>query len=418
MYSLTKATKQNARLLLEALSAFRPCYWDASHVIRTQRRLATGQTPDMANVRLAVQWLKAAQDASGDGVSWGYRARVPVRSGLQVGWMPPYPETTGYIIETFLEYARRADDIDCRDRARRMADWELSVQLPDGGIQGGYIGSEPVESSTFVTGQVIFGWVSMYELTADAKYLQAARRAGDFLLSCLDDRGRFQKGYTLFAAAGPKAFEARTGWALARLGRASGDGRYSDAALRIAEFAVSCQQPNGWFAENDLQDDAAPLTHTIGYVLEGLWETAEVLRWDSLREPVLRTLAALQRLIEPDGFLAGRWKSDWQPAASWCCMTGSCQIARVFLRARRHLSSPVALDAAARLLRFVTGAQAQGGANPAFVGGIQGSYPFDGGYNPFVYPNWATKFYADAVMEWCAAADAGRQCPQPDETSD
>lgn len=31
-------------------------------------------------------------------------------------------------------------------------------------------------------------------------------------------------------------------------------------------------------------------------------------------------------------------------------------------------------------------------------GGIKGSHPVNGGYHPWQYPNWAAKFFADALM--------------------
>jgi hypothetical protein len=31
-------------------------------------------------------------------------------------------------------------------------------------------------------------------------------------------------------------------------------------------------------------------------------------------------------------------------------------------------------------------------------GGIKGSHPIWGGYDPFRYPNWAAKFFIDAMM--------------------
>jgi hypothetical protein len=36
-------------------------------------------------------------------------------------------------------------------------------------------------------------------------------------------------------------------------------------------------------------------------------------------------------------------------------------------------------------------------------GAIKGSHPIWGGYDPFRYPNWAAKFFADALM---ASGDA------------
>ena len=32
------------------------------------------------------------------------------------------------------------------------------------------------------------------------------------------------------------------------------------------------------------------------------------------------------------------------------------------------------------------------------IGAIKGAHPINGGYHPWQLPNWATKFYADALM--------------------
>ncbi len=48
---------------------------------------------------------------------------------LPEGWYRPYPETTGYIIPTFLAYAAYSKDPSYIDRAVRMGRWELGIQL-------------------------------------------------------------------------------------------------------------------------------------------------------------------------------------------------------------------------------------------------------------------------------------------------
>src|ERR1035437_6585519 len=165
-----KRAKRMVRGVLESISAVRPRHWDSWRLVRAQAGGAPAPVqPDTAALRRAMEWLKAAQDATvdGGGVSWGYVARAPVRYGMPLGWQPAYPETTGYIIETMLRYSRLTGDGDCGARARRMAEWELGIQLPDGGFQGGVMGAEPVASSTFVTGQVMFGLLSAYQEEGD-----------------------------------------------------------------------------------------------------------------------------------------------------------------------------------------------------------------------------------------------------------
>jgi hypothetical protein len=397
---LLNLSKRALRQGLETLNGLRPKHQDATRLSAAQRRSELDPLPLSAeNLQAAIEWLARAQDAAGNGgVSWGYRARTPLRGGARTGWMPAYPETTGYIIETMLRYARMSGDRELMDRARRMADWEVSIQLPDGGIQGGMYGQEPVASSTFVTGQVLFGFLAAHQQFNDDKYLSAAFRAGDYLLDCLDDQGRFTRGYSHFCESGPKAYEARTGWALAQLGAWTGREQYLDAGRRMAAFAISCQRPNGWFDQNDLDYHAIPLTHTIGYVLEGLLGIASLSPEYGFEEAVFRTLDKIAPLVRPNGFLAGRWDANWQPAVDWCCLTGSAQLAIVFYRASRIEPNAEWTNAAARLLGFVAATQPLTG--PAGRrGGIQGSYPFDGDYGKWCVLNWAAKFYADAIME-------------------
>jgi len=348
-----------------------------------------------------MDWLKKAQDATGSGgVSWGYRSRAAILSGETVGWQPAYPETTGYLIETFLRYGRLAHDPDYLERSRRMADWERTVQLEDGGIPGGTLGARRVASSTFVTGQVIFGWLKAYEQWKDQKYGDAACRAADFLVSCLDERGRFQSGYSHFCEPGPKAYEIRTAWALALAGYAWNVPKYVNAARRMADFTMSCQQPNGWFSQNDLDHHSVPLTHTLGYTLEGLLEIGLLLEESACLEAVSTTLSLIQSLTAEDGFLAGRWTEDWKPAVTWCCLTGSSQLASVALRAHRVYPQKGFDVLGKKLLGFVASTQILNGASQGLVGGVHGSYPFDGGYGRYCTLNWAAKFYADAVMDF------------------
>lgn len=404
---LRKQIKGLAKSSLEAFSAFQPKNWDALRISLSERRRGS-VVPGVVHLQSALDWLKRAQDANGGGgVSWGYRARAQIRSGDNPGWQADYPETTGYAIETLLRYGHMTGDQDSIERARRMADWEMSIQLADGGIQGSTIGARPVASSTFVTGQVIFGWLRAFEEFGDQGYLNAACRAADYLVSCLDESGRFKAGYSNFCLPGPKAYEARTGWALVLAGTLAGNESYVRAGRRIAQFTLGCQQANGWFAQNDLSDYSRPLTHTISYALEGLFGVGLLVNEPNCLEAVGRTLCQLQALALENGFLAGRWTLEWKPAATWCCLTGSSQIAGVCFRAHRAYPDKGFDVLGKKLLAFVASTQILEGSNPGLVGGIHGSHPFSGGYLPYCNLNWATKFYADAIMDYLTGEQEG-----------
>jgi hypothetical protein len=399
---LLKQLKAAARFGLEAVNTYSQESRDALPVTRLENKtVPIAVEPTAGHLDAAIDWIKRGQDSSATGgVAWGYRARRPVRMDLPMGWVGPYPETTGYIIPTMLRYADHCGDSDAVKRAERMAEWEMSIQLPDGGIQGGIYGSTPVASSTFVTGQVIFGFVALYNRTHDARIRTAAIKAGDWLLSCLDDTGRFVRGYSEFCSPGAKVYEIRTGLALAELADAIDVQKYRDAASKIADFALSRQQPNGWFAENDLDFHDQPLTHTIGYTLEGLHGLGKRLQRADCLDAAQRTLDALIGHIHENGYLAGRLRANWSPAVEWVCLTGSAQIAGVFLRMYVETRKPEYFDIGRKLLGFVCFTQDLKPAIPGLDGGIRGSFPFSGDYGQWCVLNWATKFFSDSVLEY------------------
>jgi len=402
MRSTIQGLKKNARAILESFSAYAPEHRNARQMLHAERITPLAPVlPQPRHLHAAISWIKKAQDAGNSGgVAWGFRARRPVRTYLPLGWIAPYPETTGYIIPTMLRYGESYQDEDSMRRARRMLDWELQIQLPDGGMQGGVIGAGAVQSSTFVTGQVLFGLLAAYQLYREEGIRLAAFRAGEFLLSCLDESGRFVKGFSLFCAPGAKVYEARTGLALAELAEVTGEESFRRAASRIAEYALSMQNPNGWFRENDLDFHDRPLTHTIGYVLEGLHGIGNLTHRSDCIRAVQKALDAIMPLTDSNGFLPGRIREDWTAAVDWSCLTGSAQIAGVLLRMYHQTGRSEYLEAGRRLLGFVCFTQELRIGMPELDGGIRGSFPFGGEYGQWCVLNWATKFFCDSIMEY------------------
>lgn len=353
-------------------------------------------TPD-ADLVEAMGWLCRAQDAAGGGgVARSYTLRFMRRHGRR-GWLAAYPETTGYIIPTFFDYAALTGKEEFRRRALKMAEWEIDVQMESGAVQGGVIGFPPTPA-VFNTGQVLQGWARAFLETEDERFCKASMRAADFLVECQDEDGAWRRGGSQYARRGVHVYDARTAWGLLEASVITQDLRHREAALRNLDFVLDRQHPNGWFPDCCLDDDRRPLLHTIAYTMEGLLE-AGVLAGESryveaARRPA-ETLLARQR---PDGGLAGRFDGDWQPAATWSCLTGDAQTAIVWLRLFELTGERRYLDAARRLNRFVARTQDLAAANPGARGGIKGSHPIWGGYAPYEYLNWAAKFFADALM--------------------
>src|SRR5207244_2718076 len=134
-----------------------------------------------ATVSAVSDWIAQAQDNSAThdgGVARSY--------DLNNGWGPSYPETTGYLIPTVLAMPG------WRDRARRMLDFLLHIQMSDGAFQGGVIGATPVRPTTFNTGQILMGLAAGAREFGGA-YEQAMHRAARWLVETQEPDGAWRK---------------------------------------------------------------------------------------------------------------------------------------------------------------------------------------------------------------------------------
>jgi hypothetical protein len=349
------------------------------------------------HLKAAMEWLCRAQDATGTGgVSRSFALRR-MRAHGRRGWLRAYPETTGYIIPTFLDYADREGDHSYRERALRMADWEAQVQLESGAVQGGVIGFPPTPA-IFNTGQVLFGWSRAYGRTQEPRYRKAAQLAGDFLVGAQDHDGAWRRHGSQYARSGVNLYDARTAWGLLEAFQVTQDPRHRDSAVRNLDYVAGRQHPNGWFPDCCLDDNERPLLHTIAYTMEGLLEAGVALSEPRYIEAAERAAAALLPTLRPDGSLAGRFGAAWGAAAGWSCLTGDAQTAVVWLRLFEVSGDRRYLDGARRLIQFVASTQDLDAADGGVRGGIKGSHPIWGEYAPFEYLSWAAKFFADALL--------------------
>jgi hypothetical protein len=374
----------------------------AAEAARDRRGLVTEDPGIDRAVTQAMAWLGRAQDrsASGDG-------GVAAMYSLQSGWTESYPETTGYIIPTMLDYARLRGDAEPRERARRMLDWLVSIQLPDGGFQGDRMGrGDARRPVTFNTGQILIGLAAGARELHDERYRQAMRRAADWLVRTQDADGCWRRHPSAIVSPGDKTYETHVAWGLFEAARVEPGRGYAEAALANTTWALTRQRTNGWFADCCLSDPTRPLTHTLGYALRGVVEAHRFTGDPALLRAALRTAEPLLAALGADGFLPGRLDESWTPAADWACLTGTAQIAACWLLLHPLGAGPGYLDGARLANRYVRRTMRMRGPGGR-QGGVKGSFPVDGGYHAFEYPNWACKFTVDAnLME--REAELGR----------
>jgi len=336
------------------------------------RRASEARQGHEVHLRGAIDWLCHAQDirngeSDAGGVSAGW--------SFEDGWLPSYPETTGYIIETFLAAAEILEQPELIGRAGRMIDWELSIQLPDGAFPGhfGEAGSQPV---IFNTGQIMHGMVAGYTQLKRDECLDAAIRAGHWLGQQQDDDGcwrRFEHNNV------PHVYNTRGTWALLATGLLAGDaGLVASAKRNIPEHS--------------------PFTHTIAYAIRGFLESGVLLGEDRYLQAAMTAARALASKQRQDGWLAGTYKDGWVADAGYCCLTGLAQMSLNWTRLAQITGEESLRDSARRGLEYLKTTQKLAADDAAVRGGIAGSSPIWGDYSRFEYPNWAAKFFADALM--------------------
>jgi hypothetical protein len=384
-----------ANLAKLAAAPFRYKLWRTRHARLIGRDLvgaaARPARADVEHLRAAIDWLCLAQDVRKDqpdagGVSAGW--------SFEDGWLPAYPETSGYIVETLIAAAAVLERSDLVDRAQRIIDWELSIQHRDGAFPGhfGEQGSQPV---VFNTGQIMHGMLAGYLQLKRSECLEAAVRAGHWLASVQDADGCWRR----YEHNGvPHAYNTRASWALLATALIAGDTFQKTAAIRNVEWALAQQRESGWFAHNAFVQGRHPFTHTIAYAIRGVLECGALLGSSRYLDAATKAARALARAQRADGWLAGTYDVDWRARARYCCLTGVAQMSVNWMRCAQETGAVELQENARRALAFLKTKQRLEGRDAIARGAIAGSAPIWGAYSRFEFPNWATKFFADALI--------------------
>ncbi len=335
----------------------------------------------------AIQWLCYAQDVNKDG---GCSARYQ----FEKGWDPSYPETTGYIIPTFFDLYYKTRNNEFRDRAIRMCNWELAVQMSNGAFPGNKVDAAPTPV-IFNTGQIIFGLNRTYIETNSQKYLHAAEKAANWLVSVQGNGGEWDR-YDFENTV--HVYNTRTAWAILELYAITKSEVYRDSAIKNLEWALNNQLENGWFKNNSFGGNDVPVVHIIAYTTRGLLESGIILNEPRYIKAAQKTADVLLKYFEDNKFLAGEFDSKWTGNVNFSCLTGDAQIAINWLRLYGITNEKRYLNAGIKMNDYLCSLQDLKSRNRGIRGGIKGSHPIWGTYEKYRYPNWAVKFFIDTLL--------------------
>jgi len=361
---------------------------------------SNGKTNELERrLSAAAAFLRRSVEINNGAGSSAYFSRVyqPKR-----GWSAAYPETTGYLIPTLYRLGDRLADPTLVELGHTQADWVLGLQGADGSLPGGlHTPGKTHEPSVFNTGQMILGLVAAADRTGDERFLQSAERAALWLSSELNpatgrwDRHAYVDGHS-------PAYYTRVAWPMLEVSSRTQNDRIRSASVSALDAILNDQVESGSIPSWSFQPGKKAFTHTIAYTIRGLIESSRLIG-EAADSPYLNAAFAasepLMRKAELKGKVAGAFDRDWNGDDWYVCLTGNCQLATAWMKLSDDTGDIRFLSTALKVLETPIRSQAMSRASGQAHGSIAGSSPFFGRYLIVRRPNWATKFYADALLD-------------------
>ena len=103
------------------------------------------------------------------------------------------------------------------------------------------------------------------------------------------------------------------------------------------------------------------------------------------------------RKFETNKYLPGAYEPDFKGGQRFTCVTGNAQMSCVWLRLFEVTDDLRYLNAGLKMNEMLKQLIPTGGPR-GVAGGVSGSYPVWGCYQPLRYISWGCKFFADALL--------------------
>ena len=312
-------------------------------------------------------------------------------------WSSSYPETSGYIIPTLIEFGQNTNNPTIINKAISSANWLLKIQKESGGWQGGRV-EENNPEIVFNTAQIIRGLIAVYKLNKDKKYLDSAVRAADWLCSAQSEEGYWKENALMNSE---RVYDSYVDVPLILVYLLTSEKKYLDTASKNLDWIIDKKQKaNGWFedCDNTIKNNDRPILHTISYTIDGLLDSGIILYNDKYIKAAEKPAKVLLEKFQKQGFLNGRYNNKWQ-GSEYMILTGCAQISIVWMKLYKLGKGNEYLEAAKKMNSILLTIQKRSRKESADTkGALSGSFPIWGRYEPFAFPNWATKYFIDSLI--------------------
>jgi uncharacterized protein YyaL (SSP411 family) len=265
--------------------------------------------------------------------------------------------------------------------------------MESGAFPAGLQGSA-AHPSVFNTGQILQGLVRAWSETGREDVRERALHAGNWLVKTQNLDGSWS-GTNVYQGT-PHTYYSMVAWALAQLAAKSGDESYGLAAEKNMRWVIASLQPNGWIEGLGLRDHPNYL-HFVAYAIQGVLECAILRNCPEAVRLIAKPAWLLLRKFEVSKRLPGGFDHSFQSGHKFACLTGNAQMSGIWLRLfevtrdLRYLNAALKMNEVLKELLPMSG-------RCGIVGGISGSYPIWGPYQPLRYISWGCKFFADALL--------------------
>ncbi len=342
------------------------------------------------SVQAALDWIAQSIRVTG--------ARGSSHSfSVLTGWAAAYPETTGYLLETLYDYADIFPERNLRGLAESQADWLLTTQLPNGAFPAGKTDA-PQKPSVFNATQILIGLSRhcIEQPEADVqRYRAAMQRTVDWLTSIQESDGAWRSA--AYVNGFVPAYYTRAVWGVLAANSLLRDENLDAAMHKALDYYSRLFLPNGAVRHWGFYPGKPAFTHTIAYTLEGFWESARLLDRPELSAKVIYAANRLLVVWQKKGRLAGRYDENWRGDYSFRCATGHAQLSVFYDKLFCATDRIKYKEASEGMLAEIMKSQHLK-APSGLRGALPGSAPVWGKYLRFRYPNWATKFFLDAMF--------------------